>query len=48
MIAHRLSTIQTAENLLFLKDQRTVEAAEKGSPEYEKLIERLKETNYRH
>ena len=48
MIAHRLQTIKTAENLLFLEDTNSVLAAQKGTEEYDSLIERLISTNYAH
>lgn len=48
MIAHRLSTIQTADNLLYLESPTSVLAAAKGTPEYDELLRRLKETNYAH
>ena len=42
MIAHRLQTIQTAKNLLYLENPTSVLAAERGTPEYDELIERLR------
>ena len=48
MIAHRLSTIVTAQNLLYLEDNNSVLSAEKGTPEYDRLIDRLTQINYRH
>jgi len=48
MIAHRLSTIVQAQNLLFIEDNNSVVAASKGTPEYEKLFNRLSQINYKH
>ena len=48
MIAHRLQTIMTAENLLFLESPNNAIEAEKGSEEYDELLERLKKTSYAH
>ena len=48
MIAHRLQTIQTAENLLYLESPTSVIAAEKGTAEYDELMDRLMRTNYAH
>ena len=48
MIAHRLQTIMTADNLLYLKSPTQVLAAQKGTPEYDEIIDRLKRTNYAH
>ena len=48
MIAHRLETIMSAENLLFLDSPTNVLSAQKGTPEYDALINRLMETNYAH
>lgn len=48
MIAHRLSTITTAENLIYLEEPTKVIGAQKGSKEYEEIIERLRRTNYKH
>jgi len=48
MIAHRLQTIETASNLLYLQDKKTVLAAKKGTPEYDNIIQLLKTTSYKH
>jgi len=48
MIAHRLQTIQTADNLLYLENPKSVLAGAKGSPEYTEIMDRLKRTNYAH
>lgn len=48
IIAHRLGTIQSAQNLLFLDDNDSVLPAEKGTTDYEKLMERLLNINYAH
>jgi hypothetical protein len=34
--------------LLFLEDNNSVLAAQKGTPEYEKLFNRLSQINYKH
>ena len=38
----------TADNLLYLKSPTQVLAAQKGTPEYDEIIDRLKRTNYAH
>ena len=38
----------TAQNLIYLQDPKTAICAEKGSPEYDDIIERLEKTNYAH
>jgi len=48
MIAHRLQTIETAKNLLFIENSKTIRAAEKGTPEYDQIIQKLKTENYKH
>ena len=48
MIAHRLQTIMTADNLLYLENPRSVLSAEKGTPEYTEIMDRLKKKNYAH
>jgi hypothetical protein len=48
MIAHRLSTIVTAQNLLYLEDNNSVLSGVKGTAEYDKLIQRLTQINYKH
>ena len=41
MIAHRLSTIATAENLLYLENPSSQITAEKGTPEYDEIMDKL-------
>ena len=48
MIAHRIETIITAENLLYLESPSSVIEATKGTEQYDKLIQRLRETEYAH
>lgn len=48
MIAHRLQTIMTADNLLYLESPTSVIAAQKGTPEYDAVMDKLKKTNYAH
>jgi len=48
MIAHRLNTIQTADNLLYLENPRSVLAGAKGTTEYNEIMDRLKKTSYAH
>ena len=48
MIAHRLQTIETADNLLYLENSSNVRSAQKGTPEYSEVMDRLKRTNYAH
>ena len=48
MIAHRLQTIETAENLLYLENSQNVLGAQKGTKEYNDIMDRLKRTNYAH
>ena len=48
MIAHRLQTIMTADNLLYLEHPTSVLEAQKGTPEYTEIMDRLKKTNYAH
>lgn len=48
MIAHRLQTIKTAENLLYLEDSTSVLSAQKGTTEYDDIIDRLEKTSYAH
>ena len=38
----------TADNLLYLKSPTEVRSAQKGTPEYDDIIERLKRTSYAH
>ena len=48
MIAHRLQTIESAQNLLYLESSSEVQAGEKGTPEYDLLIKKLRSTSYAH
>lgn len=48
MIAHRLSTIKTAENLLYLEHPSNQISAQKGTPEYDEIMDRLQQKNYAH
>ena len=48
MIAHRLQTIKTAENLLYLAEPDSVLPAQKGTKEYDELIDRLIKIDYAH
>ena len=48
MIAHRLQTIETAENLLYLAEPNSVLSGQKGTSEYNEIMDRLKRTNYAH
>ena len=48
MIAHRLQTIETAENLLYLAEPNSVLSGQKGTAEYNDIMDRLKRTNYAH
>jgi len=38
----------TAENLLYMESPKSVIAAQKGTPEYIDIMDRLKKTNYAH
>ena len=38
----------TADNLLYLENPRSVLAAQKGTPEYTEIMDRLKKTSYAH
>ena len=42
MIAHRLQTIMTADNLLYLESPTSVIGVEKGTKEYDDVMNRLK------
>lgn len=46
MIAHRLTTIESADNLLYFKSRNELISAEKGSPEYEEIFEKLRCISY--
>lgn len=48
MIAHRLQTIETAENLLYIDNPKKIIPAQKGTPEYDEIINRLKTETYKH
>jgi len=48
VIAHRLSTIENAECMLYLETKSNVHEVTKGTPEYLKIMEKLKQTNYAH
>jgi ATP-binding cassette, subfamily B (MDR/TAP), member 1 len=47
-IAHRLQTISAAKNLLFLESRDSVVGATKGTAEYERIMNKLKEDTYAH
>ena len=46
MIAHRLTTIESADNLLYFKSRNELISAEKGTPEYDEIFEKLKCISY--
>ena len=46
MIAHRLTTIASADNLLYFKSRSELVSAEKGTPEYDEIFEKLKCIQY--
>jgi len=48
MIAHRLQTIATAQNLLFIESPKKILEAEKGTAEYDKIMEKLQVDTYAH
>lgn len=48
MIAHRLQTIETAQNLLYIENPKSIIAGEKGTPEYDDILHRLKTETYKH
>lgn len=48
MIAHRLQTIVTAQNLLYIESPNSMLAGSKGTKEYEDIMQRLQEHNYKH
>jgi ABC-type multidrug transport system fused ATPase/permease subunit len=48
MIAHRLQTIATAQNLLYIENPKKILAAEKGTPEYDAIMNKLKTETYKH
>ncbi len=41
MIAHRLQTIMTAKNLIYIESNTSQIVAEKGTPEYDDIMDRL-------
>lgn len=42
IVAHRISTIETAQSLLFFKNRNDLVSAQKGTPEYDQIMETLK------
>ena len=48
MIAHRLSTISTAEHLIYLKEPTKIVGVAKGTDNYNKIMDELRKTNYKH
>ena len=48
IIAHRLETIMTAQNLLYFESNTTLVPSAKGTPEYDRIIKKLKEEVYAH
>ena len=48
IIAHRLQTIEAAANLLYINSPKSIIGAEKGSEEYESIMEKLKTETYQH
>ena len=48
MIAHRLQTIATAQNLLYIDNPKKILAAEKGTAEYDNIMDQLKTDTYKH
>lgn len=48
MIAHRLQTIETAQNLLYIDSAKKIIPAEKGTAEYDQIIQKLKTETYKH
>ena len=48
MIAHRLQTISTAENLLYISNPKEIIAAQKGTPKYDEIMDKLKTETYKH
>ena len=48
MIAHRLQTIRTAENLLYIDNPKKILAAEKGTSDYDSIMQKLKSETYKH
>lgn len=48
MIAHRLQTIEKADNLLYIESNNSLLAGKKGTPEYNDIMNKLKEEDYKH
>jgi ABC-type multidrug transport system fused ATPase/permease subunit len=48
MIAHRLQTIATAQNLLYIDSPKKIIDAEKGTLEYETIMNKLRTETYKH
>ena len=48
MIALRLQTIMTAQNLLYIESSDTMLAGTKGTKEYDDIMKKLQENNYKH
>jgi hypothetical protein len=48
MIAHRLQTIATAQNLIYIDNPKRILAAEKGTAEYDFIMNKLKTETYKH
>ena len=48
MIAHRLQTIQSAKNLLFIESPKVMRAGQKGTKDYDAIMNELKRKNYAH
>jgi ABC-type multidrug transport system fused ATPase/permease subunit len=46
IIAHRLTTIASADNLLFFRSRSELVTAEKGTPAYEEIFEKLRSISY--
>lgn len=46
IIAHRMNTIRSANNLLFFKSRSELIAAQKGTLQYDQIIEKLKYITY--
>ena len=48
MIAHRLQTIEKADNLIYIESNNSLLPGKKGTAEYNEILRRLKEENYKH
>jgi len=46
IIAHRLTTIESADNLLYFQSRSELVTAEKGTPKYLEIFEKLKSISY--